>query len=85
MRLDPFRKDLFIRAQGFEDAPGDPYRDAPPGSYSFRMGKAFHEAGIDVHNTTGWGHDVTEDGSFYVYYHEGTVCLSPVGIDGLTR
>ena len=27
IRLDPFRKDLFIRAQGFGDAPGDPYRD----------------------------------------------------------
>ena len=74
IRMDPFRKDLFIRAHGFEDAPGDPYREVvQAGSYSFRLGRAFLRAGIDVHNTTSWGHDATEDGSFYVYYHQGTI------------
>ena len=73
LRLNPFRKDLFVRAHGFTDAAGDPYGDiSQPGTYSFRIGKAFYRAGIDVHNTTGWGHDATEDGSFYVYYREGT-------------
>jgi parallel beta-helix repeat protein len=87
-RLDPFRKDLFIRTQGFDDATGSPYIDDRPlpstvvdQYYPFRMGKAFFKAGIDVHNTTGWGHDATEDRSpdgtgerpFYVYYGKGNV------------
>ena len=74
MRLDPFRKDLFIRANGFEDAQGDPYRDAiNREAILSEWVEAFLGAGIDVHNTTGWGHDATEDGSFYMYYHQGTI------------
>ncbi|RLC16871.1 MAG: hypothetical protein DRI24_07300 [Deltaproteobacteria bacterium] len=74
LRLNPFRKDLFVRAQGFWDAEGNPYDLVNQfESNSFRLGKAFLNAGIDVHNTTGWGHDATEDGSFYVYHSLGTV------------
>ena len=91
-RLNPYRKDLFIRAEGFDDAVGSPYlveRDwlspAPDPYYPFRIGKAFYNAGIDVHNTTGWGHDATEDGSFYVYYREGDVSYIANGIDGTAK
>jgi hypothetical protein len=79
-RLNPFRKDLFIRAQGFDEAAGIPYADERPlpsqvvdSYYPFRIGQAFKNSGIDVHNTTGWGHDATEDGSFYVYYRQGMI------------
>ena len=80
-RLNPHRKDLFLRAEGFDDAMGDPYRDfdaareTDPAYYPFRMGRALHIAGIDVHNTTGWGHDATEDGSFFTYHRNGTISV----------
>ena len=82
-RLNPHRKDLFVRAEGFDDAIGDPYRPFNPpvangvpqwSNYDpFRLGLAFNKAGIDVHNTTGWGHDATEDFSFFIYYRKGTI------------
>jgi hypothetical protein len=61
LRLNPFRKDLFVRAAGFY------------GQYTFAYGNAFAVAGIDVHDTTNWGHDATEDGSFFVYYRQGEI------------
>jgi len=82
MRLNPLHKDLFLRADGFDDAVGSPYLDERPLSppqgqeldyYPFRMGGAFQNADIDVHNTTGWGHDATDDGSFYTYTSEGNI------------
>jgi hypothetical protein len=41
--------------------------------YPFALGLAYDNAGIDIHNTTCWGHDATEDGSFFVYYREGLI------------
>lgn len=61
MRLNPFRKDLFVRGEGFI------------AEYPFGYGAAFGNAGIDVHDTTTWGHDATEDGSFFVYNRTGTI------------
>jgi hypothetical protein len=61
MRLNPFRKDLFVRGVGFND------------QYEFAYGAAFENAGIDVHDITEWGHDATEDGSFFVYFGEGAI------------
>jgi hypothetical protein len=82
-RLNPLRKDLFVRAEAFDDAIGDPYRPFDPPMVNgtpqwsdydpFRLGLAFQNAGIDVHNTTGWGHDVTEDYSFFLYHRKGTI------------
>jgi hypothetical protein len=73
-RLNPYRQDLFVRAEGFEDATGDPYDLPDPNAeYPFAMGLALKNAGIDVHNTTGWGHDATEDYSFFTYYRAGTI------------
>ncbi len=73
-RLNPYRKDLFVRADGFDDAFGDPYDESDPDAeYPFRLGLALKNAGIDVHNTTGWGHDATEDKSFYIYYRSGEI------------
>jgi len=63
LRLNPYRKDLFVRGVGF---------DAP-----LHIGDAFVNAGIDVHDTTSWRHDVTEDGRFFVYYRKGMI----TGID----
>ncbi len=89
-RLNPHRKDLFLRADGFDDAIGDPYREFDPPRdpvtdeeqwddyYPFRIGLALQKAGVDVHNTTGWGHDATEDYSFFIYLKEGTIS----GING---
>ncbi len=61
LRLNPFRKDLFVRGEGFSTP------------YNFEYGDAFANAGIDVHDTTGWGHDTTEDGSFFIYFGEGNI------------
>jgi hypothetical protein len=70
LRLNPFRKDLFVRAAGFY------------GQYSFAYGNAFANAGIDVHDTTSWGHDATDDGSFFVYFGEGTITQITTDISG---
>ena len=70
MRLNPFRKDLFVRAEGFIEG------------YPFGHGKAFENAGISVHDTTTWGHDATEDGSFFVYYRKGTAAVSGGQVTG---
>ena len=70
LRLNPERKDLFVRADGFYD-PANPSYLSP--EYSFVYGDALKNAGIDVHNTTGWGHDATEDKSFFVYYKTGSI------------
>jgi len=73
-RLNPYRKDLFLRADGFDDAFGDPYDEpAPDAEYPFRLGLALQIAGVDVHNTTGWGHDASADNSFYIYYRNGNI------------
>jgi hypothetical protein len=65
-RLNPYRKDLFIRAAGFD------------AEYPFAIGNAFEKTGIDIHNTTGWGHDATEDGSFFTYYRgKGVTDIKP--------
>jgi len=67
-RLNPYRKDLFIRAKGYD------------WEYPFTIGDAFKNAGIDVHNTTDWKHDATEKldsaepyGEFFIYYRMGDV------------
>jgi hypothetical protein len=84
LRLNPHRKNLFVLAEGYDDAIGDPYRpfDPPVGDggqpqydsyYPFRLGTALKNAGVDVLNITGWGHDATEDGSFFTYYKQGSV------------
>jgi hypothetical protein len=79
LRLNPLRKDLFVRAEGFDDAAGDPYRPFDPPAtdpdkyYPFRMGLALQGCGVVVHNTTGWGHDATEGGGFFRYYSAGTI------------
>ena len=70
LRLNPERKDLFVRADGFHD-PAKP--NGLSQDYSFVYGDALKNAGIDVHNVTGWGHDATEDRSFFVYYRTGTI------------
>jgi hypothetical protein len=62
LRLNPHRKDLFVRGVGYDPA------NAP-----FAIGPAFANAGIDVHDITDWGHDATEDGSFFIYYRKGTI------------
>ena len=67
LRLNPHHKDLFIRHAGFDDA------NDPNAVYPFAYGRAFENAGIDVHDTTTWGHDATEDGSFFTYIREGQV------------
>jgi len=70
MRLNPLRKDLFIRAKGYT------------AEYPFAIGDAFKNAGIDVHIVTDWQHDATEVlgsaaigqfGEFFVYYRKGVV------------
>lgn len=61
MRMNPHRMNLFVRNVGFSD------------QYPFVIGEAFMRAGIDVVDTTHWGHDATEDGSFYTYYRVGKV------------
>jgi len=61
MRPNPRRKELFVRAVGFSQ------------DYPFALGNAFQNAGIDVHDVTGWGHDVTEQYSFFVFHRAGTV------------
>jgi len=79
MRLDPLRKDLFVRAVGY-DKLGD---CVEPGNCSlFEVGDAFNAAGIDVYDTTEWGHDATEDKTFFTYYRKGTV--QSISADGLT-
>jgi len=78
-RLNPYRKDLFVRAVGFDDAVGDPYRPVDPqyqNAYPFRIGNALKNAGIDVHNVTGWGHEFTADNSFFVYHTAGQASLT---------
>ena len=71
-RLNPHRKDLFVRAVGYN-----------PDTEPFILGNAFAGAGIDVHNTTDWGHDATElyestYGQFFVYYKAGSI----INVDG---
>jgi len=74
LRLNPHRKDLFIRAEGFDNGADDPYQDPDPNLEDpFSLGTAFLNAGIDIHNTTGWGHDATSDKSFFTYYRSGTI------------
>jgi hypothetical protein len=41
--------------------------------HPFKLGLAFKNTGVDVLNVTGWGHDATVDGSFFVYYSEGSI------------
>jgi hypothetical protein len=83
-RLNPFHKNLFVRAVGFDQAEGDPYRPLDPPTdalgepqwdnyYPFRLGLALKNAGIDVKNVTGWRHDTTADGLFFVYYTSGSI------------
>jgi len=60
-RMNPFHKDLFLRTVGFD------------AQYPFAMGSALANADINVHDTTEWGHDATEDKSFFIYYRTGTV------------
>jgi len=60
-RLNPHHKDLFLRTEGFD------------AEYPFAIGNALANAEIDVHDTTGWGHDATEDKSFFVYYRTGSI------------
>ena len=43
LRLNPLRKDLFIRTDGFDD------------DYPFALGNAIADAGIDIHDTTPGG------------------------------
>ncbi len=79
-RLDPDRKDLFVRAQGFYD-PSDPTGPGP--EYTFDIDTAFQNAGITIHNTTGWGHDATSDGSIYQYFGGGSI--TAISKDNLQR
>jgi hypothetical protein len=60
-RLNPARKDLFIRTEGFDD------------DYPFALGNAIADVGIDIHDATAWGHDATSDGTFYTYLTAGEV------------
>jgi hypothetical protein len=60
-RLNPYRKDLFIRSTGFDS------------EYPFQMGEALKNAGVDVHDTTSWGHDATEGNTFFSYYTTGHI------------
>jgi len=60
-RLNPYRKDLFLRATDYD------------ADHPFAIGDAYSNVGIDVHNTTDWGHDATEDNSFFIYYRKGTI------------
>jgi hypothetical protein len=75
-RLDPLRKDLFIRTVGFDD------------EYPFGLGNAIADAGIDIHDTTDWGHDATNDGTFFTYLSEGEVTqvigLQVIGTGGVS-
>jgi hypothetical protein len=79
LRLNPHRKDLFIRGEGFDDAAGDIYREFDPvdgdwsNYYPFRIGRALYWAGIDVWNTTGWHHDATENNDFFVHHKTGQI------------
>ena len=59
LRLNPYRKDLFVRPVGFD------------AEYPFAMGNALLNAGIDVHDISAWGHDATEDGRFFRYHQPG--------------
>ena len=68
-RLNPHRKDLFIRGVGFG------------ADYVLDIGDAYANAGIDIHDITGWGHDATEDGSIFTYYRAGTIA-SIGGLNG---
>jgi hypothetical protein len=70
MRLNPFSKDLFVRGVGFY------------GDYVFEYGPAFANAGITVHDTTNWGHDATDDGSFFVYFGEGAITEITTDLSG---
>ena len=60
-RLNPDRKDLFIRGIGFNPC------------YPFKYGNALDNAGIHVHDVTNWGHDATADRTFYTYYTAGKI------------
>jgi len=70
LRLNPYRKDLFVRGVGFSF------------QYPFTYGLAFANAGIDLHDTTDWGHDATEDGSFFVYFGDGNITEITEDISG---
>ena len=61
IRTNPYKKTLFVRGEGFD------------AEYPFAYGNALENAGVEVYDTTEWGHDATEDGSFFVYYRAGTV------------
>jgi hypothetical protein len=89
MRLDPRRKNLFVRAEGFDDPERDPYEVPTPAQlqdpnyYPFWLGDAYKNAGIDIINTTGWGHDATIDGTFFLYYREGVIIgINRFGVTG---
>jgi hypothetical protein len=60
-RLDPYRKDLFLRTEGFD------------AEYPFAIGDALNNAGVDVHDTTAWGHDATADFKFFRYHRKGRI------------
>ncbi len=64
MRLNPHRKDLFIRSVGFG------------GDYPFEIGDALDTSGIDVYDTTDWGHDATEGFEFFTYARTGLIRVS---------
>ena len=68
-RLNPHRKDLFLRAVGYD-----------PVAAPFALGSAFANAGVDIHNTTDWGHDATQDGLFFTYYREDGAGISSISL-----
>ena len=68
LRLNPNRKDLFVRSVGYD-----------PVIAPFAIGDALKNAGVDVHITTDWGHDATEDGTFFVYYKKGSISSISAG------
>ncbi len=64
LRLNPRRNDLFVRHVGYIGSGGE---------LPFAIGTGLNTAGVDVHVVNGWGHDATADGSFYLYYGQGTI------------
>jgi hypothetical protein len=72
-RLNPHNKDLFIRAEGFAANWPSDLSILNNQRWPFVIGTAYSNANIEVWNTTQWGHDATEDGSFFVYYRSGNV------------
>ena len=70
LRLNPYRKDLYVRAVGFD------------ATYPFAMGNALASAGVDVHDISGWYHDATEDSKFFRYHRQGSVSVSGASVSG---